>query len=469
MRPRPEKPVRDRASSGFDVLRHRDPILDSLNEGVFTVNLDWRITSFNRAAERITGIECEQAIGQRCSEVFRANICEGACAMKRALDSGTPAVNATVFIVDASGTRIPIKVSAAVLYDANGQVIGGVETFQDLRQVAELRKKLHDKHTFADIVGKSAAISQLFDLLPAISDSESTVLIQGASGTGKELFARAIHNLSPRRKKRFVVVNCGALPDTLLESELFGHKAGAFTDAKREKPGRFALAEGGTLFLDEIGDVSPAMQVRLLRVLQEKTFEPLGSVETIRADVRVIAATNKDLGMLVREGTFREDLYYRIHVIHIDIPSLVDRREDIALLVDHLLETYNRIYDREVTCLSPQALSLLINHDFPGNVRELQNILEHAFVLCHSGMIEAHHLPSYLRQESKRVVADPGGEMNLREVEKTLIRDALCKHEGNRSLAARALGIDPSTLYRKIRQLDIDAPKRDGRGKRLRH
>ncbi|MBN1961776.1 MAG: sigma 54-interacting transcriptional regulator [Deltaproteobacteria bacterium] len=450
----------------LDIPCYRDLILDSINEGVFTINLEWRITSFNRAAEKITGMRREDAIGHRCSEVFRANICQDACVMKKVLGTGESAVNTSVFVVDAWGERIPIKVSAAVLHDVDNHVIGGVETFQDFRQVEELRKKLKGKHTFADIVGKSAAITYIFDILPQISDSDTTVLIHGASGTGKELVARAIHNLSPRRNKRFVPVNCGALPDTLLESELFGYKAGAFTDAKKDKPGRFALADGGTLFLDEIGDISPAMQVRLLRVLQEKIYEPLGSVESVRADVRIVAATNKDLTELVSKGKFREDLYYRIHVVHIEVPSLKERREDIPLLVDHFIATHNLLHDREITGLSKEALSLLVHHDFPGNVRELQNILEHAYLLCRAGMIEPHHFPPNLTNCVARENINPKQRMNLKVVEKSLIQEALAKHQGNRVLAAGVLGINLSTLYRKIQRLGIETPNTDGRGKR---
>ena len=455
-----------KASIAIDVTRHRDPILDSINEGVFTVDLERRITSFNRAAEMITGIRREDAIGQRCSEVFRANICQDACVMRSVLNTGEPTVNASVFVVDVLGERIPIKVSTAVLRDVEGRAIGGVETFQDLRQVEEFRKKLQDKHTFADIVGKSAAITHLFEILPRIADSESTVLIHGASGTGKELIAHAIHALSSRRKKRFVAVNCGALPDALLESELFGYKAGAFTDARKDKPGRFALAEGGTLFLDEIGDISPAMQVRLLRVLQERTYEPLGSVETVRADVRIIAAANRNPAELVSEGKLREDLYYRIRVVQIDVPPLRERREDIPLLTEHFIAAYNRLYDREITGLSDQALSLLVYHDFPGNVRELQNILEHAFVLCRGGMIEPGHFPPDLTRSAAGKLVVRGNDMNLKAVEKSLIQQALRKHRGNRALAARDLGINPSTLYRKVLRLGIDTPGKDGRGRR---
>ena len=466
MSPRVPKSTDPAWTGALDVARYRDPILDSINEGVFTVDLDWRITSFNRAAEKITGLRREDAMGHQCSEVLRANICSSACVMKGVLETGEPAVNASVFVVDAWGARIPLKVSAAVLRDIDGRVIGGVETFQDLGQVEELRKKLMDKHSFADIVGKSAAIRRLFDILPQVSDSDTTVLIHGESGSGKELVARAVHSLSPRRKKRFVAVNCGALPDTLLESELFGYKAGAFTDARKDKPGRFALADGGTLLLDEIGDISPAMQVRLLRVLQEKVYEPLGAVDPVRANVRIIASTNKDLGELVVEGKFREDLYYRIHVVQIDVPPLRERREDIPLLIDHFVATHNRLHDQQIVGLSKDALSLLVHHDFPGNVRELQNILEHAFVLCRGGIIEPRHFPPEMTRVAAREIVDPGHKMNLKVVEQSLIREALSKHQGSRARAAAELGIDLSTLYRKIRRLGIDPPERDGRGER---
>ncbi len=434
----------------------KDVILESIADGVFTIDEAWRITSFNRAAEQITGVPRAEAIGQRCCDVFRASICESECALKETLDTGEPIVNKAIYILDAKGQRIPISISAAVLKGADGRSIGGVETFRDLSMVEELRKELERAYTFADIIGHSPPMRQLFDLLPQIADSNSTVLIEGASGTGKELFARAIHDLSSRRDKRFVAINCGALPDTLLESELFGYKAGAFTDARHDKPGRFAIAEGGTILLDEIGDISAAMQARLLRVLQERVYEPLGAVEPVAADVRVIAATNKDLNRLVRKGTFREDLFYRINVIRLKVPALRDRREDIPLLVERFIARFNHLQNKNVAGVSDETLAILMEHDYPGNVRELENIVEHAFVLCLAGLIEPRHLPPSFRGDADAPTLRPKGIRTLRALEALHIADAVRRHGGNRTAAAKELGINPSTLFRKIKSLGIE-------------
>jgi PAS domain S-box-containing protein len=443
--------------------REQDVILNSVNEGVFTVDLNMRVTAFNSAAERITGTSRKDAIGRACWDVFHADICEKNCALNQTFETGEPIINATAHIVNSQGYRMPIRISAAVLRDDSGQIIGGVETFQDLSQIEQLRKELESRYTFEDIVGRSPSMLRLFDVLPQISESSSTVLIEGPSGTGKELFARAIHNLSARKKKRFVAINCAALPDTLLESELFGHKAGAFTDAKRDKAGRFALADGGTIFLDEIGDISPALQVRLLRVLQDHVIEPLGAETSLRVDVRVVAATNKTLAKLVQTGQFRDDLYYRIRIIHLTLPAMRQRREDIPLLIDHIVAKFNRLQGKDIAGVSAEAMTRLMEYDYPGNVRELENIIEQAFVLCKAGIIELHHLPPELRPSTKST--DAYSPMSLQAMEKHFITEALRSYKGNRKLAARDLGINASTLYRKIKSFKIDVPITDGRSR----
>lgn len=442
-----------------------DDLLDYIPDGVFTVDANWCITLFNRAAEQITGIPHQDAIGRRCCDVFRASICESACALKQTLATGRPVVNKVVYVVDARGQRIPISISTAVLKDAKGKVVGGVESFRDLRVVEELHRQAQEQNRFADIIGRSAPMRRIFEILPAIAGSDSTVLIEGASGTGKELFARAIHNMSKRRTKKLVAINCGALPDTLLESELFGYKAGAFTDARRDKPGRFALAEGGTIFLDEIGDVSPAMQTRLLRVLQERVYEPLGSVDSVKTNVRVITATNKSLSQLVRDGKFREDLFYRVHVVRMELPSVRDRREDIPLLIDHFVAQFNHRQGKDICGVSDEVLARLMDYDFPGNVRELENIIEHAFVLCRGGLIEMQHLPPHLRPVSTVDNMQKAKGMTLQAVEEMVIQEALRRNQGNKTKAAKELGIDASTLFRKIKTLKLESPTQidDGR------
>jgi PAS domain S-box-containing protein len=444
--------------------RIHDPILDSITEGVFTVDRSWRITAFNRAAEEITGIPRERAIGKPCKDILRADICEGRCALGHTLATGEPIVNRSITIVDDRGRRKPISITTALLRNARGRIIGGVETFRDLTRIESLRKELRKQYEVADIVSRNHRMHNLFAVLPDIADSPSTVLIRGESGTGKELFARAVHRLSRRRAKPFVAVNCGALPDTLLESELFGYTAGAFTDAKRDKPGRFASAEGGTLFLDEIGDISAAMQVRLLRVLQERVYEPLGAVRPARADVRIVAATHRDLSARVRAGTFREDLFYRINVVTLDLPPLRERLEDVPLLIEHCIDRFNTLQGRAIAGVSDDALACLMAHDYPGNVRELENIIERAFILCRDAVIEREHLPEPL---CSRPPADaPGsGRDAFHKLEASFLMNALRRHNWNRAATARALGIHKTTLFRKLKALDLKPPRKGGKQK----
>jgi len=438
--------------------KERDTLLDSITEGVFTVDRDWRITSFNRAAESITGIPKDRALGQPCKDILRASICEGNCALQETIETGTPVVCKTVHIVDATGKRRPVSISTAILKSSRGEIIGGVETFRDLTTIEELRKDIERTYSFEDIISRNDRMHEIFDILPEIADSKSTVLIEGESGTGKELVARAIHNLSPRRGKPFVAVNCGALPDTLLESELFGYKAGAFTDAKKDKPGRVARAEGGTLFLDEVGDISPALQVRLLRFLQDRVYEPLGSVSPVQADVRVIAATNRHLQTLVEKGAFRRDLFYRINVVHIGLPPLRERMEDVPLLVDHIIGRLNRIQGKDVISISDDALACLMSHGFPGNVRELENIIERSFVLCHSGHIQRNHLPRALCDAPCVDCLEQSAFSSFKQMEAAFLMNALRRNNWNRAETARQLGIHKTTLFRKIKSLGLEVP-----------
>jgi PAS domain S-box-containing protein len=421
------------------------------------VDLDWRVTFFNQAAEEITGVPAAEAFGRPCCEVFRANVCESACVLKHTMETGKPVVNQAIAILGADGKEIPISISTALLRDENGAVIGGVETFRDLSLVEELRRELHRHYRLGDIISKSPPMQKIFALLPEIARSDSTVLIEGESGTGKELVARALHNLSRRAKGPFIAVNCGALPDTLLESELFGHTAGAFTDARKDRLGRFALAEKGTLFLDEIGDISPALQVRLLRVLEERAYMPLGSSKSFKADVRIVTATHKDLARLVEEGAFRTDLYYRINVVKLTLPQLAERKEDIPLLAQHFIERFNKLKEKKILGLSHEVLSIFMHHDWPGNVRELENAIEHAFILCPSGLIQPQHMPEHLRPECQP--GPPLSGLTLEEIEKRALWEALERNQWRRMATARELSVDKNTLRRKIKRFGLTPPK----------
>ncbi|MDK2954911.1 MAG: hypothetical protein PWQ57_407 [Desulfovibrionales bacterium] len=426
-----------------------EAILDSTADGVFTVDRDWSITSFNAAAERITGIPRDEALGRKCWEVFRSSLCDGECAMRACLAKDIRLSNKSIFIVRPDGEKVPVSISAAPLKNSDGVVIGGVETFRDLTEIQIMRSKVEETYTFEDIVGKSRALTKIFRIMPQIGKSEATVLLLGESGTGKELFARALHHLSDRKNGPFVAVNCGALPDTLLESELFGYKAGAFTDAKRDKPGRFELASGGVIFLDEIGDLPGKLQVKLLRVLQEKTYEPLGSVTPVATDARVVAATNRDLEALVASGEFRQDLYYRLNVVTLRLPPLRERREDVGLLIQHFVRRLNAMQGKNVEGLSEDAMQILMRHDFPGNVRELENILEFAFILCPGGFIQVEHLPEHLQPES-RSSADFSEPRTLEEIKCRAVLESLARNQGRRMAVCRELGVSKDTLRRML-------------------
>jgi len=445
-----------------------DQVLDHLADAVVTVDPEGRITRFNRAAEALVGIPATLALGARCRAVLvtddhglEALLLEAAC-------QGQPVLNRGVYLTLPDGRRVPASVTASALLDSEGRVVGAVGTVRDLTSVfqgylsgaagdprGDLRKALLRLSSFAGIISRNHEMRDLFAALPELASASATVLVMGPSGSGKELFARALHDLSPRKAGPMVVVNCGALPDTLLESELFGYKAGAFTDARRDKPGLLTQAHGGTLFLDEIGDISPAMQVRLLRVLQEGEFTPLGSTRTVKVDLRVVAATHRDMDALVAAGSFRHDLFYRLDIVRLRIPPLRRRREDIPLLADHFLDGLARRHGKPTVSLAEPSLELLMGHDFPGNVRELENVLEHAFVLCGGKTIQPEHLPERLRQAGGPLTALDEAS-TLEELEARFLRQVLARNRGEIGVTATQLGIHRTTLWRRMKRLGVE-------------
>jgi PAS domain S-box-containing protein len=432
-------------------------VVQSISDGVMTVNREWRITCFNRAAEEITGYRRPDVLGRLCYEVLRSDLCRDACPVQRTLESGAPVAGLVVYITDAEGRKVPVSVSTALYRDPSGRLMGGVETFRDLRQIRTLQKEVEKSYGFSDIISRNPQVWALLDTLPVIAESGSTVLIRGETGTGKELLARAVHNHSDRKDGPFIPVNCSCFPDTLVESELFGYEKGAFTGADRAKLGRFARAEDGTLFLDEIGSLPLPVQGKLLRVLQQKTYEPLGGTKVLRTNARIVTATNQDLEAMVEEGTFRRDLYYRLNVIELHLPPLRDRPEDFLPLIRHFLQKLKFVHEKPVQGFTPEALRILIAHRYPGNVRELENVVEHAYVLATGPLIGVEHLPAWLQEAHAESRAPEG----LEDCERRVIRLTLERCGGDVKDTAAELGVHKSTLYRKMKRLGLTHPGGD--------
>jgi len=434
-------------------------ILDNLDLGVFTVNRGGYITSFNSMAETITGYQRQEILGKHHNKLMGCNQSGQSCGLAESMTSGRSVTNIHRQLFAKDGRKLPIRASFLALRNEAGEIIGGMETFQDLSVIQKLNRAISNKYTFADMVGKDGLMQQIFEILPVVAESEATVLIEGPTGTGKDLLAKIIHNASRRKNKPLVKVNCAALPDNLLESEMFGYVRGAFTGADRDKPGRFQEADGGSIFLDEIGDLPLPLQAKLLRVLEDKEFYPLGGRELCRVDVRIIAATNQILENLVQDKRFREDLFYRLNVMRLELPPLRKRRGDIPLLLDNFLKQHSITKGSAVSRITKDAMDILLNYDYPGNVRELENILEHACVLCQGEVIERKHLPLYIQKTSGLGDDELFVSSNVTQAraqrEREIIVEVLKEHRWHRQKAAHALGMDRTTLWRKMKKYDI--------------
>lgn len=431
-------------------------ILNSITDGVLTIDNEWRITSFNPAAERITGHKAENVMGKQCYNVMQSKTCKTDCPLRKTMATKMPIYDYEIEINNAQDKIVPISVNTALLIDEQNNIIGGVETFRDLSIFKKLTEELHDKYSYEKIIGRDKKMQKVYNLLETISPINTTVLITGETGTGKELVARAIHHNSPRKHKPFIKIDCAAIPETLIESELFGYKKGAFTDARGDKPGKFQLADKGTIFLDEISNIPLSVQAKLLRVIEEQTFEPLGGVKTIRVDARIIAATNLDLQKSIAQGTFRQDLYYRINVVLVTLPPLRARSGDIPLLVSHFITVFNKKFGKAISRLSQNAMDVLIDYPWPGNVRQLEHAIEHAFIHCTGKTIHVHHLPDDINHSY--VVLKPTLMKNknpLLKMEQDVIVETLRQNKGNRRKTADALGISRITLWRKMKKHQI--------------
>jgi PAS domain S-box-containing protein len=434
-------------------------ILNNLDVGVFTVNRGGYMTFFNREAEKISGFDRRQVIGKPCSAIFEGVAAHDLCLLKESIADGTSRNSRQGLMATKNGETIPVRAKYMALRNEKGTIVGGLATFHDLTLVRQLDQAIRERYTFQDMIGRDPAMQRIFETVGVVAATAATILIEGSTGTGKDLLAKVIHSVSPRAHEPFVKVNCAAIPDNLLESEMFGYVKGAFTGAERDKPGRFNEADGGTIFLDEIGDLPIALQAKLLRVLEDREFYPLGSRHTQKVDVRIISASNRNLEVLVANRQFREDLFYRLNVFRIVVPDLKDRFNDLPLLVHHILRKLAAIQDNRHVGISEAAMQILLNYSYPGNVRELENILEHALIICRDDTIEPGHLPDYLLHRRSDRLKDRCSDLPADEKaglsERERLLAALRKHGWNRSKTAGELGIDRTTLWRKIKKLGL--------------
>ncbi len=434
-----------------------DSVFNNINEGIFTIDLDKKITSFNDAAETITGYTRDEALGQEYWSILQYHNNQFREFCQSQFEKNKPIKNMELIIIQKSGLSVHIRLSVARLVNNGGEIFGCVFSFQDISELMNLSSHLDKEFHFDNIIGHSKRMQEIYHLMDSVANSNTTVLITGESGTGKELVARALHLHSDKKSEPFVTVNCSAFVETLLESELFGHEKGAFTGAIRSKPGRFEMADAGTIFLDEIGEISRELQVKLLRVLDNREFERVGGTKAIKMNARIITATNKNLENEIKENRFREDLYYRINVMNIHLPPLRERIEDISLLVEYFLKKFRRQFKNNIRFLSSNVLQIFQEYEWPGNIRELENVMEHAFVVCNTDTIRIDSLPLKLLSYKSSISKDSISSTNLsiKEAEKSIIENVLNKHQGHRGKAAEELNMDRSTLWRKIKKYNL--------------
>jgi PAS domain S-box-containing protein len=440
----------------YNKLPVDDDLIDELPEGVFTITIHWRISSFNKAAERITGYKREEAIGKYCWEVFRSDVCKIACPLRKALHGGQSYIDQEVRVFTKEGSRQTILVNTNVLRNATGIVLGAVETFRLLTVEMQPLDGITYHYSFENIVGKSDKMQHIFSMLPDIAVSDTNVLICGESGTGKDLIAKAIHKHSLRSKKPFVAINCAAFAETLLESELFGHEKAAFTGAERSKPGRFEMAKGGTLFLDEIGELKPELQVKLLRILDQKEFERVGGTQTLSMEARIISATNKNLPEAIKKQLFREDFYYRLRTVPLNLPPLRERREDIPLLVNHFIKRFNKQYNKSIRSVDTKVSRFFQTYPFPGNVRELERAIEHAFVFAKGPVIFMGSLPEFKTFSLPTPSSPETCHISKGKITRETVLHALSISRGKRTKASELLGISRTSLWRYIKKFGLN-------------
>lgn len=435
-------------------------ILENLDVGIFTVDRGGHITFFNSEAEKISGYNRREVLGEPCTAIFEGPAAQEVCLLKETIADGASRSSRQGKMIMRDGVMLPIRANYMVLRNEKAAVVGGLVTFHDLTLVHQLKQAMRDRYTFQDMIGKGPAMQKIFEMVNVVSATDATILIEGATGTGKDLLAKVIHSISPRSSRPLVKVNCAAIPDNLLESEMFGYVKGAFTGAERDKPGRFQEADNGTIFLDEIGDLPLPLQAKLLRVLEDKEFYRLGSHRTVKVNIRIISASNRSLEKLVASGLFREDLFYRLNVFRIRLPELKDRRTDLPILIDHILRRLCAAKDVRPPGMSERVMEILLNYNYPGNVRELENILEHALIVSQEDAIQTNHLPEYLQQRDahRKSLPDDNGRYaaTADSGERDSILAMLRRHNWHRVKTARSLGMDRTTLWRKMKKYRLE-------------